>query len=177
MTQSLTEIISEAAELEALFAELDPNDQESLQLFYQKLDELKQAEGAKVDRWVWYLKKLENEVKFLKEQEAELATIRRRAERKLEEGKNYLLLLHSGGQIPQKLKGASSTISIQKNSQPSVDVQSDPGEWEPKYWHLRQVTYSANRKAIAQTLAEGSDIPPGCIVETGNHVRLNLGKK
>lgn len=174
---TLARIHQESADLEALLAEIDPADEESLNLLYTALDELQSLEANKVDRWHWHLAKLESHIKFLKEQEQAIAQARRAAEKKLESAKQYLLLLHSQDQIPAKLEGNLATISVVRNSQMSVDVDpSDFEGWVQQYPELAKVTYAPDKKAIIEAYKSGGELPPGVEVSQGHHVRMGIKK-
>lgn len=174
---TLANIRQQSTDLEALIEAIDPADEESLNLLYGALDELRSQEQDKIDGWHWHLSKLEAHTRFLKEQEQAIAQARRSAEKKLESAKEYLLMLHSQGQIPAKLQGKLATISVVKNSQMSVDVDpSDFEDWVQQYPELTKVTYAPDKKAIIEAYKSGGELPPGVEVSQGHHVRMGIKK-
>lgn len=174
---TLAHIRQESNYLEALLEAIDPADEESLNLLYAALDDLRSQEAEKIDAWHWHLSKLEAHIKFLKEQEQAIAQSRKSAEKKLESAKEYLLMLHSQGQIPAKLQGKLAEIRVVKNSQMSVEV--DPLEfddWVGQYPQLAKFQYSPNKTAILETYKAGGELPPGIDITQGHHIRMGIRK-
>lgn len=174
---TLANIRQQSTDLEALLEAIDPADEESLNLLYGALDELRSQEQDKIDGWHWHLSKLEAHTRFLKEQEQAIAQARRSAEKKLESAKEYLLMLHSQGQIPAKLQGKLATISVVKNSQLSVEVDAEEfANWESSFPELTKVQIVPSKSAILEAYKSGGEIPPGVEISQGHHIRMGIRK-
>lgn len=88
----------------------------------------------------------------------------------------YILRMMVGHNLP-KLKTPEVTISVSRNSRPSVRATSE-GVLEDLFnagatFVKRTVTYSLDADAVLQAHEAGEALPDGIVVELGQHVRIS----
>jgi len=142
--EEISNILSVAEEL--------PEDQHLPALQY--LDELALQEQSKVDAIGYAVRKRKAEIDFLKQEEERLRHRRKAMERRLEEFRNYLLVILNRHKIT-KIKGFSSTLFIRNVS--AVDIKDLRGI--PEIFKEIVTEVKVDKRAIADALKQGWHIP------------------
>lgn len=131
------------------------------------LEELATQEAEKVDNIARMDRRTENEIAFLKEEEARVRARRQSLERKRESFRDFLRQVMIGHGL-KKVVGSTSTLSLRTTK--AVDVAANPQDLPPQYVEMT-VTYKPKRAEIKAAL-EAGEIIPGCSIVQGQTVQI-----
>lgn len=103
-----------------------------------------------------------------KAEEKRLADIRKSYENAAERQRAYLKGVLEALGMPG-LDCTTVKANIQRNSQPSVKFDGNPGTLPVQF---TKISIELNRAAVLEAVKEGSSLPAGITVETGTHLRI-----
>ncbi len=162
MSASLYEISNELRQLLLDVDELDPAIEE-------KIDKLSMDLYGKCDGICRVLAELEGEAAAYKHEIDRLAAAMQTKTNTVDRLKKYLKTsLETIGET--KLKTSLFSLSVCKNSVPSVDVDPERAEELPE--EFRRVKIEANKKALGDAWKEGKELPLFVTVQQGTHLRI-----
>lgn len=178
-TTTLALLCQEADDLIKAYHQIESDDPAEREQMLARLLDVYTATSSKVDGLAWVCNDaLPNELEQIDGFIAKLQQRKKQIESDVDRIKQYLLFLNAAGKIPNKLMGETRSIEIRRNTQASVQVESDPATWDAGFSDLYQVRveYKPDKKAIAELDEAGLQLPPGCTVRRGYHVRFGWNR-
>lgn len=159
--------LREIAETYHNIQDMIENDDVSEELLKNALEALEDAAGDKIENLITILQIANGENEIIEQEIKRLTQRLSSRKRKCEEMKRYLQYILELMNV-DKIKTPLYTVTIQKNSQPSVRILSE--EAIPKDFWIEQKP-TLNKKALSDFLKTGMEIP-GVELEYGHHLRI-----
>lgn len=181
---TLAEIEAQKTILLEIAEELDPDDQQSIQVFEEQLQALVLAGGVKVDGIVYFLKELESQSAFQQELADLHAQAAKRLTLRMNACKTYFAELYAAGVLPKRLPGVSTEIRFQRNAQPSINIALTEDEIREQWIGDPQMGAFVEIKTVERVVVDKQGIAviwkenpeafegtPGLSVRQGYHTR------